>query len=64
MANADQTVSVLHGIKALQTAVPFVAVLLAVLVLFLLYPLTDSKVTALVRETQQREAAEAAQPGA
>jgi GPH family glycoside/pentoside/hexuronide:cation symporter len=62
-ATAD---TVLAGIKSLQTLFPAVAFAVAGVVLFLLYPLTDRRVTELIAETREREAATAVadEPGA
>ena len=65
-AMAGSTDGILHGIKALQTLYPCIALTIAGAVLFFLYPLTDKRITELVAETREREAATAVsdEPGA
>ncbi len=65
-AMADQADGILQGIKSLQTLYPCIALTIAGAVLFFLYPLTDKRITELVAETREREAATAVsdEPGA
>lgn len=48
--------SILHGIKMLQTLYPAVALTLAALTLFLLYPLTEDKLKQILIEIHERDA--------
>jgi GPH family glycoside/pentoside/hexuronide:cation symporter len=56
VANAHQTPSTLLGIKSLTTLYPFAAFVIAALVLWFLYPLTDDRLKVIVAETHAREA--------
>ena len=55
LPNVQQSASTLLGMKGLQTLYPCLALTAAALVLWLLYPLTDSRVDEIVAETHARE---------
>lgn len=65
-SRAGDVDGILHGIKALQTLYPCIALAIAGAVVFFLYPLTDKRITEMVAETREREAGRAVadEPGA
>lgn len=57
----EKVESVLHGIKALQTLFPAVALALAALTLLLLYPLNEQRLADIMRDLHERGAEEIAE---